>query len=127
MLMLDHIIISVSDLSRSISFYEKALLPLGITHYVDYEGKDGHADLKGFGRPGNAFFWLKEGPPSPAAVHFGFLGKNRGEVDAFYREALAAGGRDNGAPEPCLEYDAAYYAGYVLDPDGYNVEAVYKD
>jgi catechol 2,3-dioxygenase-like lactoylglutathione lyase family enzyme len=100
---------------------------LGIDHYVDYNDTEANAGLKGFGKPGNAFFWLKEGNPSPAAVHFAFAGKDHAAVDAFYKAAIAAGGRDNGAPGPCPEYDPGYYAAYVFDPDGYNVEAVHKD
>jgi catechol 2,3-dioxygenase-like lactoylglutathione lyase family enzyme len=123
---IDHVILTVSDLARSVAFYERALQPLGIEHYVDYDGKDGNAGLKGFGKPGDAFFWLKEGTPTPTAVHLGFVGKDHAAVDAFYKAAIEAGGRDNGAPGFCLEYDPGYYAAYVFDPDGYNVEAVHK-
>ena len=124
--MLDHIILSVSDVPRSISFYEAALAPLGITHYVDYNGENGHPDLKGFGRDQRAFFWLKSGPPSPDAVHFGFMVESTAAVDAFYAAAMAAGARDNISPRFRLEYDPGYYAADVLDPDGYSIEVVIK-
>ena len=65
--MLDHIILTVSDLPRSIAFYSKALVPLGITQVLDYKGQNGHPDLMGFGRENNFLFWLKGGEPSPAA------------------------------------------------------------
>lgn len=124
--MLDHIVLSVHDLARSIAFYETALGPLGIRHAVDYAGRDGHADLHGFGRDGRMFFWLRQGRPCPEAIHFGFDAEARAVVDAFHAAALEAGGRDNGKPGPRLRYDPDYYAAYVLDPDGYNVEAVHK-
>ena len=71
--MLDHVIVTVSDFTRSIAFYAQALKPLGITDFLDYKGQDGHPDLKGFGNDGRFFFWLKEGRPNPEAVHFGFV------------------------------------------------------
>ena len=82
--MLDHVIITVSDFTRSIAFYEQALKPLGITDLLDYKGQDGHPHLKGFGTDGRFFFWLKEGRPDPDAVHFGFVAKTHAEVNAFF-------------------------------------------
>ena len=87
--MIDHVILTVSDFKRSVVFYVKALKPLGITNFTDYEGQDGHPDLKGFGDGERAFFWLKEGKPDPQAVHVGFVAKNHAEVDAFYKAASA--------------------------------------
>lgn len=125
--MLDHIILSVSDLAQSVEFYERALAPLGISHYVDYDGENGHPDLKGFGREGRAFFWLKLGYPSAASVHFAFTAASREAVDAFYAAAIAAGAQDNISPRVRSEYDPMYYAADILDPDGYSVEVVIKD
>ena len=68
--MLDHVFLTVKDLDRSIAFYETALKPLGIVHAADYNGKDGpegHPDLKGFGRDGRVFFWLRQGNADPRA------------------------------------------------------------
>ena len=93
--MLDHVIVTVSDFTRSIAFYAQALKPLGITDFLDYKGQDGHPDLKGFGNDGRFFFWLKEGRPNPDAVHFGFVAKSHAEVNAFFVAAIAAGGREN--------------------------------
>lgn len=124
--MLDHIILAVSDLPRSVAFYERALAPLGISHYVDYDGENGHPDLKGFGREGRAFLWLKEGSPSAAAVHFAFVAESREAVDAFFEAAIAAGATDNISPRVRAEYDSMYYAADILDPDGYSVEVVIK-
>jgi catechol 2,3-dioxygenase-like lactoylglutathione lyase family enzyme len=84
--MLDHVFVSVSDLDRSIAFYEKALAPLGIRHAIDYDGAngpEGHPDLKGFGRDGRVFFWLRHGSADARAAHVGFVAKNEAEVNAF--------------------------------------------
>lgn len=125
-LLIDHVILTVSDFRRSVAFYVSALAPLGITNFIDYEGKEGHPDLKGFGDGERAFFWLKEGIPVPQAVHVGFAAKNRAEVDAFHEAAVNAGGRSKEAPKARLEYYPGYYATWVLDPDSHDIEVVYK-
>jgi catechol 2,3-dioxygenase-like lactoylglutathione lyase family enzyme len=128
--MLDHVFITVSDLDRSIAFYERALAPLGILHAVDYDGKDGpegHPDLKGFGRDGRVFFWLRSGDTDVRAAHVGFVADSPAQVDAAYAAAINAGATDNGPPAARLYYDPRYYAANVLDPDGYSLEFVYKN
>ncbi|MBK5411656.1 VOC family protein [Pseudomonas yamanorum] len=128
--MLDHIFLSVSDIQRSIDFYQAALTTLGITTRHDYDGKDGppgHPDLKGFGANGRIFFWLREGVVEGRAVHVGFVASSRAEVDGAYLAAINAGAIDNGAPGARLHYDPNYYAANVLDPDGYSLEFVYKN
>jgi hypothetical protein len=112
--------------TRSIAFYEQALKPLGIADFLAYEGQDGHPDLKGFGKDGRFFFWLKEGRPDPDTVHFGFVAKSHAEVNAFFVAAIAAGGREKTAPAPQLQYHPDYYATWVLDRDGHDVEVVNK-
>jgi len=102
--MIDHIILTVSDLKRSVAFYAKALKPLSITNFVDYEGHPGHPDLKGFGDGKKAFFWLKKGKPDPQAVHVGFVAKDHAEVDAFYKAAVKAGGKSKELPQTRPEY-----------------------
>jgi catechol 2,3-dioxygenase-like lactoylglutathione lyase family enzyme len=127
--MLDHIFLSVSDIARSILFYEAALTPLGITARLDYDGKGGppgHPDLKGFGANGRMFFWLREGVVDARAVHVGFVASSQAEVDAAYTAALHQGAVDNGPPGARLHYDPDYYAANVLDPDGYSLEFVFK-
>lgn len=128
--MLDHIFLSVSDVSRSTAFYTAALAPLGIRHSHDYAGKDGppgHPDLFGFGANGRLFFWLRQGETTGQSVHVGFVANGLAEVDAAYAAAIANGASDNGAPAPRLHYDPRYYAGNVFDPDGYSLEFVYKN
>ena len=76
--MLDHVFLSVSDIERLIAFYNQALAPLGITDRVDYDGKDGppgHPDLKGFGRKGRIFFWLRKGVVEGRSAHVGFVAR----------------------------------------------------
>lgn len=117
--MLDHVFISVRDLTRSIAFYEETLRPLEIVHSLDYDGKDGppgHPDLKGFGRALRVFFWLRQGDADPRAAHVGFVAKSETEVIAFYDAAIAAGATDNGKPGARLYYDPRYYAANVFDP-----------
>src|SRR5882724_10637312 len=125
-IMIDHIILTVSDFERSVAFYAKALKPLGITNFTDYEGRNGHPDLKGFGDGKKAFFWLKKGKPDPQAVHVGFVAKDHAEVDAFYKAAVKAGGKSKESPQTRPEYYPGYYATWVLDPDGHDIEVVHK-
>src|ERR1700683_5646300 len=110
--MIDHVILTVSDFERSVAFYAKALKPLGITNFIDYDGQDGHPDLKGVGDGKRAFFWLKEGKPDPQAVHVGFVAKDHAEVVAFYKAAVDAGGNGKEAPQARLQYSAGSYAAW---------------
>jgi catechol 2,3-dioxygenase-like lactoylglutathione lyase family enzyme len=123
--MLDHVGIAVADLDRSKGFYARALAPLSIAIIAEVTaeqtGGDAHA---GFGADGKAFFWIGSGRRGSGSVHFAFTARSRAEVDAFYHAALAAGGKDNGAPGVRAHYHANYYGAFVLDPDGHNIEAV---
>jgi catechol 2,3-dioxygenase-like lactoylglutathione lyase family enzyme len=125
--MLDHIGFSVSDLRRSRQFYLQALAPLGVVLVMELTreqtGGSGHA---GFGDNGKPYFWIGDDTPRAlgGCLHVAFAAPDRATVDAFYRAAIAAGGRDNGAPGLRPHYHAHYYGAFVLDPDGHNVEAV---
>jgi catechol 2,3-dioxygenase-like lactoylglutathione lyase family enzyme len=121
--MLDHIGFGVSDYARSKSFYERTLVPLGIGIVMEVRPEEGGHVAVGFGRDGKPFFWIALGGVS-ANIHVAFTAGTRAEVDAFHRAALAAGGRDNGGPGLRAHYHPNYYAAFVLDPDGHNVEAV---
>jgi catechol 2,3-dioxygenase-like lactoylglutathione lyase family enzyme len=124
---IDHVILTVGDIERSVAFYKKALAPLGAIEFMDYPGSDDHPHLVGFSRRnGNHFFWLKEGRPDPDAIHVGMVAESQEVVDAFYHAAIAAGGREKIAPSPQLHYHANYYATWVLDPDGHDIEVVNK-
>ena len=127
--MLDHIFLPVSDLSRSILFYEKVLAPLRLEDRIDYDGANGpagHPDLKGFGKDGRLSFWLREGRVEGATTHVGFLASSNAQVEAAYQAAMAAGATDNGPPGYRAYYDPRYYAANVFDPDGHSVEFVFK-
>ncbi|EPE96768.1 VOC family protein [Rhizobium grahamii] len=128
--MLDHVFISVSDIDRSIAFYEAALARLGIVHAHDYEGKNGppgHPDLKGFGANGRVFFWLRDGVAEGRAAHVGFVADGTSQVDAAFAAAMMAGASEIHPPGAQLHYDPRYYAAQVRDPDGYSLEFVYKE
>lgn len=124
--MLDHIILTVSDIKRSLAFYEAALKPLDIKFFLPYKGKDGHPDLWGFGDGKRAFFRLKQGKPNPAAIHWGFAAESESKVDEFYEAAISVGATDNISPRARLEYYPGYYAADVIDLDGYSFEVVHK-
>src|ERR1700746_994610 len=101
--MLDHIILTVSDITRSLAFYEAALKPLQIKFLMPYKGEDGHPDLWGFGDGKKAFFWIKHGKPDPTAIHWGFVAENKKKVDEFYEAAMSAGAKDNNSPPGTTE------------------------
>ena len=110
-------------MAASTRFYEAALAPFGI-EMAEVEGAVGFGGVGvGFGPPGSVDFFITEGEPA-APMHIAFAAPDRATVDAFHAAALAAGGRDNGAPGLRPRYHADYYGGYVFDPDGHNVEAV---
>ena len=124
--MVDHIILTVSDVERSLAFYESALKPIGLHFFLPYKGEAGHPDLWGFGDGRKACFWLKQGHPNPESIHWGFVAKDNEQVDQFYRAAMGAGAKDNISPRARLEYYPGYYAADVIDPDGYSFEVVCK-
>jgi catechol 2,3-dioxygenase-like lactoylglutathione lyase family enzyme len=117
----DHVGILVQDLAISRSFYEAALAPLGFG--VIYEDPDGVA----FGVQGADDFSIHQDSQPTCQAHVAFIAEDRTAVDEFYVAALANGGREKSAPTLHLEYHAGYYAAYVWDPDGNNIEAVYHD
>ncbi len=129
----DHLGLGVADVERSRAFYDKALAPLGVTVISTIEPEQAAPDstsaksgsrLYGFGVANNPFFWIGEEPVVGHGSHIAFKAESRDKVDAFYQAAIAAGGRDNGAPGIREVYHPNYYAAFVYDPDGFNVEAV---
>jgi len=122
--MIDHAGISVSDWDKARAFYDAAFAPLGVgmLHVVPPEFTGG-VKVGGYGRD-KPDFWLHGGGEPGPGRHYAFSARNRAEVDAFHAAALAAGGRDNGAPGLRPHYHEHYYGAFVLDPDGNNVEAV---
>lgn len=128
--MLDHLGIPAKDIAKAKTFYDAALAPLGAKVVFEFEppGAKG-ARYIGYGtEPGKPKFWIQTsvGTPAdkPGTIHLAFHAKTRGQVDAFYKSAMGAGGRDNGKPGPRPQYHANYYGAFVLDPDGNNIEAI---
>ena len=122
--MIDHTGLSVSDFDRALVFYEAALKPMGGGLLMMLpEEMTGGEKVCGLGRD-EPTFWINEGPVQAPRLHVAFAARNRAEVDAFHAAALAAGGRDNGAPGVRPHYHESYYAAFVLAPDGNNIEAV---
>lgn len=118
---LDHVSIATADYVKSLAFYEAALAPLGIKTQMKFEGPEGN--VAGLGRD-MPDFWVGDGGALQGRMHIAFAAPNRAAVDAFYAAAIAAGARDNGAPGLRAHYHPTYYAAFVFDPDGHNIEAV---
>jgi catechol 2,3-dioxygenase-like lactoylglutathione lyase family enzyme len=119
--MLNHVSIGIRDPAKTRHFYDAALKPLGYRCLSDSESSLGYSG-------DNVAFWISvTAHPVPAdpesGLHFCFDARTRAAVDAFHAAALAAGGRDNGAPGVRTAYAPDYYAAFVLDPDGYRLEA----
>lgn len=122
--MIDHTGIDVSDGVASRRFYEAALAPLGYEVVMEVPTEyTGGAIVFGMGVPPKPDFWIHAGTPQKPRVHVAFSAGDRATVDAFYRAAIAAGGKDNGPPGLRPHYHEHYYGAFVLDPDGHNIEA----
>jgi catechol 2,3-dioxygenase-like lactoylglutathione lyase family enzyme len=119
--MFDHVSIGVRDIARTGRFYDAALEPLGYRRLSESEGS------LGYGGESVGLWISKTDRPVPAetesGLHFCFAAPDRKSVDAFHKAALGAGGRDNGKPGVRKDYSPDYYAAFVVDPDGYRIEA----
>ncbi len=120
--MIDHAGVHVSDYEKSKAYYTQALAPLGYTLIADY------AEYKaaGFGESGKADFWIS-GDGAEQDNHVAFSAKDKATVNAYYKAAMAAAGTDNGAPGYRKDYSPGYYAAFVKDLDGHNIEVVFHD
>lgn len=122
--MIDHIAINVADYAKSRAFYRAVLAPLGFK--IAYEEKTytwfSTSDPAGAQKHGG--FTVSSDQPFTTPIHFAFRAGTYAEVDAFYEAAIKAGGRDNGPPGLRPHYHADYYAAFIIDPDGHNIEAV---
>jgi catechol 2,3-dioxygenase-like lactoylglutathione lyase family enzyme len=125
---LDHVGLNVRDYEKSKAFFEKALAPLGIKLLREY------GPVAGFGRGAKPELWITalkasyqkdEDLQRITPIHVAITAASREDVDAFHAAALAAGGRDFGAPGIREQYHPGYYGAFVLDPDGHNIEAVH--
>jgi catechol 2,3-dioxygenase-like lactoylglutathione lyase family enzyme len=122
--MLDHITIRVSDINTTKEFYKQVLAPLGYAISMDfnYEG----VQILGFGKDGRNDTWITNDKPISGPTHLAYKANSKEEVNSFYEEAIKADGKDNGAPGDRPEYGENYYGAFVLDPDGNNIEAVFR-
>lgn len=119
--MFDHFSLTVSDLEKSLRFYEAALAPLGY-QCVRFTGNSDRS--AGFGLGNALHFWISEGSKVSRNAHVAFAADDHKSVESFYEMAIAGGGKENGAPGFRPHYHASYYAAFVIDPDGNNIEVV---
>jgi catechol 2,3-dioxygenase-like lactoylglutathione lyase family enzyme len=124
--MIHHIDFAVADLVRSREFYERALAPLGLKVSIVFTNHAGHRCI-GFGSEPDPVFWIRDGVPTQGHLHVAFSASSHAAVDAFHAAAVQAGGKDNGEPGLRPRYAAHWYAAFVLDPDGHNIEAVCRN
>jgi catechol 2,3-dioxygenase-like lactoylglutathione lyase family enzyme len=120
--MIDHVSVYVSDVARARDFYQAALAPTGYQVIRQFPAADAPFAV-GLGIGGKPDLWLIKGNPVQSQ-HVAIRAATRKLVGAFHEAALAAGGKDHGAPGVRAEYHAAYYGAFVLDPDGHNLEVV---
>ncbi len=126
--MIDHTGIGVADVARSATFYDAALGALDMGRVIQLPPSDGTDGVAyGIDYP---VFWIDRFHPHSVKQHTAFVAMSRAAVDAFYAAALKAGGTDNGPPglrDTASGYPPGYYTAFVLDPDGNNIEAVYRE
>lgn len=124
--LIDHLNLGVPDLRRSLAFYEPTLATLGIVKLmsVPADPATDQLEMHAFGRHPKPFFWLVDTGVIGPNVHVAFVADDRATVRTFYETALEHGGRPLVEPGMHTEYHQDYYGGFVLDPDGVNVEAV---
>jgi len=122
--MIDHVTINVSNFEKSKDFYLKALKPLGyglIREFAEWR-------VAGFGAGGKPDLWIHTQTDAlPQGIHIAFAAEDKKIVEEFYKAALSAGGKDNGKPEYQKDYGPGYFGAFVFDPDGHNIEAVFRD
>jgi catechol 2,3-dioxygenase-like lactoylglutathione lyase family enzyme len=116
--MIDHVSVRVQDFSRLLAFYREALAPIGYKVIMEYPG------AVGLGADGKPDLWLMQTDQPLNPTHVALSAVSRSPIDAFYAAGLAAGGSDNGAPGLRLDYHPTYYAAFVRDPEGNNIEVV---
>jgi catechol 2,3-dioxygenase-like lactoylglutathione lyase family enzyme len=121
---IDHLNMTVTDMTISRAFYDAVLPVVGVDRLLDFPTTDDRPAMVGYGRHPKPFLWLVEGGTVDANLHLAFTVGTRAEVDAFHAAALAAGATSRDAPDVRPEYHADYYGAFVNDPDGTNLEAV---
>ena len=124
--MLDHIGFAVSDYAKSKLFYDAVMPTVGAACVMALtkEETGGTYEGAGYGVNGKPSFWIGSGKPLQGPLHVAFVAPSRAAVDTFHKVAMVAGATDNGPPGIRAHYHPNYYAAFVLDPDGHNIEAV---
>ncbi|MBM3346373.1 MAG: VOC family protein [Betaproteobacteria bacterium] len=126
--MLDHTGLTVSEFGKGKAFHLRALAPMGYELIMELPASvTGHGDVAGLGVPPTPDFWIAGGMPNVPPMRVAFHVAGLPLVDAFYRAAIAAGGRDNGAPGLHPHYHPNHDAAFLLDPDGHHIEAICHD
>ncbi len=122
---LDHFGFYAENYDQAKAFYATALAPLRMSVLMEYTAEQtGGYPLFGMGADGQPFLWIGGGKKTTPRAHIAIRAETRAQVDAFYKAAIAAGGKDNGGPGIREMYHPNYYAAFILDPDGHNIEAV---
>lgn len=116
--MLDHIMLRVKDYAKSKRFYDEVLETLGYKLVMEF------GEIGGYGDDIKPYFWIGTGEDTHPRTHIAFIAKDHAAVDAFHAKALKLGAKDDGAPGLRPQYHPSYYASFVIDPDGHNIEAV---
>lgn len=125
--MIKHVLVAVADVEASAAFYKPVLASLSASALMEVPNPEtSKLAAVGFGDDTGAFFWVGLSAKGPGSCHVAFSAKSRAEVRAFHEAALNAGGKDNGAPGPRPQYHPDYYAAYVFDIDGNNIEAAFE-
>ena len=126
--MIDHLSLVVRDYDKSKLFYSKALAPTGHAKVVELAASQpGRSASAGFCHADGSDLWISQGASPTTPLHIAFRVPDRAAVDAFHQAGVAAGGQDNGAPGLRAKYHPHYYAAFLIDPDGHNIEAVCHD
>ena len=130
---LDHTSISVRDYTKSLEFYDQTLAELGYKRNMTIDIPEKNIQTAGYGIGEKPSFWIspmgqqEENIGTARGVHFAFLAPSKEAVDAWYEKGLALGGTDNGAPGPRPYYHPGYYGAFIIDPNGWRIEAVFHD
>jgi catechol 2,3-dioxygenase-like lactoylglutathione lyase family enzyme len=127
--MIDHVSFSVKNYAESLKFYDETLKILGVTRLMNFE--NGEGKISGYGIDERPSFWIgvEENPNKHESIgearglHIAFKANNTNEINMWYQKCIELGGKDNGAPGPRLEYHAGYYGAFIIDPNGWRIEA----
>lgn len=131
--MIDHCSLSVTNYDLNITFYDETLKILGLKRMVNIHLPDEKISAAGYGIEELACFWISDGGSNSESigtargVHFAFKASSKEMIDKWHQKCLELGGKDNGAPGPRPHYHPGYYGAFIIDPNGWRIEAVYRE